>query len=185
MTQSSDKNNQSQREQLLERTRVLTEALPYIHKFRDATIVIKYGGHAMVDPELKKSVVEDILLMETVGMNPVVVHGGGPDITRLMDRLGKKPEFVDGLRVTDAETMELTEMVLAGKLNGELVNHVNMAGGRAVGLSGKDGNLIMARQIGSDKPGHPHSKIGFVGDITSINHEILDVLDEHKFIPII
>lgn len=173
------------RAKLMERTRILTEALPYIHKFRNATIIIKYGGHAMVDPQLKKSVVQDIVLMETVGMNPIVVHGGGPDISRMMDKVGKKPEFIDGLRVTDAETMELTEMVLAGKLNGDLVNRINLAGGRAVGLSGKDGNLIAARQIGANKPNHPHSKIGFVGEITSINPEVLHVLDEHNFVPVI
>ena len=168
------------------RINVLFEALPYINNFRGATIVIKYGGHAMVDPELKESVIRDILLLETVGMNPVVVHGGGPDITRMMDRVGKKPEFVEGLRVTDAETMELTEMVLAGKLNGELVSRVNKAGGRAVGLSGKDANLIMAQQIGAAMgPDSPKAKIGFVGEITKINSEILNVLDEHLFIPII
>lgn len=166
-------------EELAVRTQALTEALPYIHAFRDATIVVKYGGHAMVDPDLKQSVVRDIVLMEAVGMNPIVVHGGGPDITRLMDRVGKKPEFVEGLRVTDADTMELTEMVLAGKLNGELVSNINRAGGRAVGLSGKDAALFRARKKGAA------ADIGFVGEIESIQPEILDVLDEHSFIPVI
>jgi acetylglutamate kinase len=168
-------------ESIGERARALTEALPYIHEFRGATIVIKYGGHAMVDPELKQSVVRDLILMEAIGMKPVVVHGGGPDITRLMDRVGKKPEFVEGLRVTDQDTMELTEMVLAGKLNGELVNLVNRSGGRAVGLSGKDAGLIAARKLAAE--GKPD--IGFVGEITAIRTEILEVLDEHHFIPII
>lgn len=170
---------------LLERARVLTEALPYIHRFQGATIVIKYGGHAMVDAALKKSVVQDIVLMEIVGMNPIVVHGGGPDITRLMDRVGKKPQFVNGLRVTDADTMELTEMVLAGKLNGELVNRINLAGGRAVGLSGKDAALIHARRIRAKGKKGKSADIGFVGEIVEINPEILDVLDEHAFIPVI
>ena len=202
---------------LAERARALIEAMPYIHEFRGASMVIKYGGHAMVDPELKDSVVRDIVLMEAVGMNPIVVHGGGPEITRLMDRVGKKVEFIDGLRVTDRDTMELTEMVLAGKLNGELVSRINRAGGRAVGLSGKDAGLILAKQIslptegdnavllsqskakGSSarpKPkarekgraaagGAARADIGFVGEITTINPEILDVLDEHKFIPVI
>ena len=169
-------------EELATRTEALTEALPYIHEFRDATIVVKYGGHAMVDPVLKESVIRDIVLMEAVGMNPVVVHGGGPDITRLMDRVGKKPEFVEGLRVTDADTMELTEMVLAGKLNGELVSQINRAGGRAVGLSGKDAGLFRARKLGQ---GSGKGDIGFVGEVDVINSEILEVLDEHSFIPVI
>lgn len=170
-------------EALTERTHALIEAMPYIHEFQGATIVIKYGGHAMVDEKLKESVVRDILLLETVGMNPIVVHGGGPDITRMLERVGKKSEFVDGLRVTDHETMELTEMVLAGKLNGDLVSRVNRAGGRAVGLSGKDAALILARRLGTDSDDGPNA--GFVGEITEINAEILDVLDEHNFIPII
>lgn len=169
-------------ELLEQHTRILTEALPYIQKFQGATIVIKYGGHAMVDDRLKEAVIADIVLMETVGMNPVVVHGGGPDITRLLEKVGKKSEFVDGLRVTDAETMEYTEMVLAGKLNGDLVNRINRTGGRAVGLSGKDASLIHARRLNED-PDKPD--IGFVGRIAGIEHEILDVLDEHKFIPVI
>ncbi|MBN1867033.1 acetylglutamate kinase [Candidatus Sumerlaeota bacterium] len=181
MNEESAKLSDVSIESLGDRARALTEALPYIHEFRGATIVIKYGGHAMVDPDLKQSVVRDLILMEAVGMKPVVVHGGGPDITRLMDRLGKKPEFVEGLRVTDQETMELTEMVLAGKLNGELVNLVNRSGGRAVGLSGKDAGLIAARKMGGE--GKPD--IGFVGEITAIRTEILEVLDEHHFIPII
>ncbi len=172
-------------ETLFERAHALIEAMPYIHEFQGATIVIKYGGHAMVDEKLKESVVRDIILLETVGMNPIVVHGGGPDITRMLDRVGKKSEFVDGLRVTDRETMELTEMVLAGKLNGELVSRVNRAGGRAVGLSGKDAALIQARRLGSGSDDSNIVNAGFVGEITAINAEILDVLDEHNFIPII
>lgn len=182
MSHPSDNPRDIPFEALQERASILAEAMPYIHAFRGATIVIKYGGHAMVDPELKESVIKDIVLLETVGMNPIVVHGGGPEITRMMDRVGKKPEYVDGLRVTDSDTMELTEMVLAGSLNGDLVSRVYRAGGRAVGLSGKDAGLILARRI-SESSGGPD--IGFVGEITKVENEILDVLDEHDFIPII
>lgn len=185
MTSESKDLRSAPLEVLIERANILTEALPYITEFRGQTVVIKYGGHAMVDPELKRSVVHDIALMEAVGMKPVVVHGGGPDISRLMSRVGKTPEFVNGLRVTDQDTMELTEMVLAGKLNGELVGLVNRAGARAVGLSGKDATLIQARKIGTGPGSAPRPDIGFVGEIVNINREILDVLDEHQFIPII
>lgn len=185
MSPESENLRTARPEELAQRSHILAEALPYIREFAKATIVIKYGGHAMVDPALKRSVIQDILLMEIVGMNPVVIHGGGPDISKMMKRVGKEPEYVNGLRVTDEETMELTEMVLAGKLNGELVSLINKSGGRAVGLSGKDGGLIQARQIGSELAENPHKDIGFVGEITRINPEILDVLDEHLFIPVI
>jgi acetylglutamate kinase len=170
-------------EALAERSRLLLEALPYIHEFRDATIVIKYGGHAMIDEDLKDSVVRDVILMDAVGMKPVIVHGGGPEVSKLMERVGKEPVFVDGLRVTDGETMELTEMVLAGKLRGDLVTRINQAGGRAVGLSGKDAGLIKARKLRSSNK--DAADIGFVGEITSVEPEILGVLDEHHFIPVI
>nr|HQH12771.1 acetylglutamate kinase [Candidatus Sumerlaeota bacterium] len=123
-------------EDLIERARILTEAMPYINAFRGAVVVIKYGGHAMIDEDLKRTVIQDIVLMELVGMKPVVVHGGGPEITALMKKLNLQPKFVEGQRVTDAETLEVAEMVLAGKLNGEIVNSINQTGGRAVGLSG-------------------------------------------------
>lgn len=168
---------------LRERASGLLEAAPYIHEFRGKTIVVKYGGHAMVDADLKESVVRDIVLMELVGMNPIVVHGGGPEITKLMDRVGKTPEFIGGLRVTDRDTMDLTEMVLAGKLNGELVNRINRAGGRAVGLNGKDAGMFLARKISEGDEDHPD--LGFVGEITKINPEILEILDHHRFIPVI
>ena len=129
-------------DQLIERANVLVEAMPYIKTFRGCTVVIKYGGHAMIDNELKRMVIQDIVLMHYVGINPVVVHGGGPEITSLMDKVGLEAKFVEGQRVTDTETLGIAEMVLAGKLNGEIVNSINQTGGRAVGLTGKDAGLI-------------------------------------------
>ena len=126
---------------------ILIEALPYIQQFDGKTIVIKYGGNAMVDDELKKSFARNVVLLKYVGMNPVVVHGGGPQISGTLDRIGKTTQFVDGLRVTDAETMEIVEMVLGGLVNKEIVNLINSHGGKAVGLSGKDGNMITARKL--------------------------------------
>jgi acetylglutamate kinase len=165
----------------LDRARTLMEALPYIQRFRGATIVIKYGGHAMIDEELKQTVMQDIVLMENIGMQPVIVHGGGPEITSLMDRMGLEAQFVDGQRVTDAAALDIAEMVLAGKLSGEIVSRINQLGGRAVGLSGKDGNLVIARQMqhatGRD--------IGYVGEVESINPEVVQILQQHQFIPVI
>src|SRR5690606_21993835 len=129
-------------EKLIERSQVLVEALPYIRKFHGATVVIKYGGHAMVDPILKRMIIQDIALMNTVGMNPVIVHGGGPEITAHLKKLNKQSEFVDGQRVTDQETLDVAEMVLAGKINSEIVLDLTRAGVRAVGVSGKDMGLI-------------------------------------------
>lgn len=170
-------------EELIERARLLAEAMPYISAFRGATVVIKYGGHAMIDEDLKRTVIEDIVLMELVGMNPVVVHGGGPEITSLMKKLNLQPKFVQGQRVTDAETLEVAEMVLAGKLNGEIVNSINQTGGRAVGLSGKDGGLILARKLGAGGDGK--ADIGFVGEVESIQPRIISILAENQFIPVI
>ncbi|MBM3334279.1 acetylglutamate kinase [Candidatus Sumerlaeota bacterium] len=173
-------------EPLIERARVLVEALPYIQKFDNKTVVVKYGGHAMVDADLKDYVLRDIMLMESVGMRPVIVHGGGPEITRIMKKMGMKPKFANGQRVTDEETLAITEMVLAGKTNGEIVNWINQAGGRAVGLSGKDAGLIIARRyqpVGPD--GKPMADIGYVGEVEKVNPEILDVLDKNEYIPVI
>jgi acetylglutamate kinase len=173
-------------EPLIERARMLAEALPYIQRFRHRTIVIKYGGHAMVDPDLKEQVVRDLVLMESIGIRVVVVHGGGPEITALMKRIGKEPVFAQGQRVTDAETLSITEMVLVGKINREIVNGINRAGGRAVGLSGKDAGLIAARRYRPATPsGESAPDIGYVGEVEQINPEILDVLDKHEFIPVI
>lgn len=164
----------------IERASVLIEALPYIRKFRGATFVIKYGGAAMVKEELKNSVSEDIVMLSYVGIKPVVVHGGGPEISELLQRLGIEPRFVAGQRVTDRETLDVVEMVLAGRVNGEIVNRINQTGGNAVGLSGKDGKLITAERLtgGTDD-------LGFVGRVKEVNVNLLKVLDDAGFIPVI
>lgn len=158
---------------------VLIEALPYIRKFYGKTFVVKYGGSAMEDPKLKEMVAQDLILMKYVGMNPIVVHGGGPDITRMLEKFKIKSKFVKGLRVTDAKTMEIVEMVLSGKVNQDIVNFINKHGGRAVGLSGKDGDLISAVQ---HRPGGRN--IGFVGEVKKITPHVIATL-EKDFIPII
>ena len=168
---------------------VLAEALPYIQHFHGRTIVIKYGGNAMTDESLKRSFARDVVLMKLVGMNPVVVHGGGPQIGQLLDRIGKKSEFVEGLRVTDSETIDVVEMVLGGLVNKDIVALINAHGGRAVGLSGKDGGLIRARKLVLRKDGASDEdetvELGFVGEIESINPAVVDTLDEGDFIPVI
>ncbi|MEN6625475.1 MAG: acetylglutamate kinase [Candidatus Sumerlaeia bacterium] len=166
---------------LIRKAHTLMEALPHIQRFRGATVVIKYGGHAMIQPELKQSVMQDVVLMESVGIKPVIVHGGGPEITALMEKMGIKPEFVDGQRVTTAETLDVAEMVLAGKLAGEIVTHLGTLGGRAVGLSGKDGGLITARRL----TGKGGRDIGFVGEPEEIDPAIIRVLDKGGFIPVV
>ena len=168
---------------------VLAEALPYIQHFHGRTIVIKYGGNAMVDEELKRGFARDVVLMKLVGMNPVVVHGGGPQIGNLLERIGKKSEFVDGLRVTDRETIDVVEMVLGGLVNKSIVALINAQGGRAVGLSGKDGGMIQARKLllrqgQSDDEGGAID-IGQVGEIEQINPAVVDTLDQANFIPVI
>lgn len=160
------------------RVRVLSEALPYIQKFANRTVVIKYGGAAMKDGTLKAGVVRDIVFLCSVGVRPVVVHGGGPEINIWLDKIGIEPQFKDGLRVTDADTMDIVEMVLVGRVNKELVSLINQAGGSAVGLCGKDGNLIQARPIGKEG-------IGFVGEITSINEDLIKSLVRNDYVPII
>ena len=173
-----------------DRAKILIEVLPYIRRFNGATIVIKYGGNAMVDEQLKQEFALDVILLKYVGMNPVVVHGGGPQIGDFLKRLSIESEFVDGLRVTDRQTMDVVEMVLVGKVNKEIVNLVNQNGGIAVGLSGKDGKLISARKmkylkkIGED-PVPEIIDMGMVGEITSVDTGILVNLMEKEFIPII
>ncbi|MDO9573737.1 MAG: acetylglutamate kinase, partial [Candidatus Contubernalis sp.] len=167
-------------QEIIKKAEVLIEALPYIRAFADKTLVIKYGGQAMVNDELKKSVIIDIILLKYIGLNPILVHGGGAEVTRLMEKVGKEAEFVNGLRVTDKETIELVEMVLVGKINKEIVGLINQYGGKAVGLSGKDSNLIIAQK----RP--PESMIvegeerivdlGYVGDIVQINPEVIHIL---------
>lgn len=168
---------------------LLAEAMPYIQHFHGQTIVIKYGGNAMTDESLKRGFARDVVLMKLVGMNPVVVHGGGPQIGQLLERMGKKSEFVDGLRVTDSETIDVVEMVLGGLVNKNIVALINAHGGRAVGLSGKDGDMIRARKLILKKEGTSAEEdpveLGFVGEIKSINPSVVDVLDEGDFIPVI
>jgi acetylglutamate kinase len=169
---------------------VLTEALPYIRRFQGKTIVIKYGGNAMVDDELKSGFARDIVLMKLVGINPVIVHGGGPQIGRLLERLGKESRFIDGMRVTDSETMDVVEMVLGGLVNKEIVNLITHHGGRAVGLTGKDGDLIRARKltIKRDDPELDVPEIidlGHVGEVESIDASVVDMLTSGDFIPVI
>ena len=169
--------------------RVLAEALPYIQHFHGKTIVIKYGGNAMVDEELKLGFARDVVLMRLVGMNPVVVHGGGPQIGSLLERIGKKSEFVEGLRVTDEETIDVVEMVLGGLVNKGIVALINAQGGRAVGLSGKDGGMIRARKLMLRQTGDGAAEevidIGQVGEIEKINPEVVESLDQASFIPVI
>jgi len=163
----------------LEKAEVLVEALPYIKDFYGKRVVIKYGGAAMKDCKLKQKVMQDIVLMKYVGMHPIVIHGGGPEITGMLDRLGISTEFVDGLRVTDQATMEIVEMVLGGKVNKEIVAGINASGGKAVGISGKDGDLIKAR------PQDSSGKLGFVGEVDGINPQIIETLIENGYIPVI
>ncbi len=170
--------------------RVLTEALPYIRRFQDRTMVIKYGGNAMVDEALKEGFARDVVLMKLVGMNPVVVHGGGPQISRLLEQLGKESRFVGGMRVTDSETMDVVQMVLGGLVNKEIVNLINRQGGRAVGLTGKDGDLIRARKhvFRRSDPEVNESEIvdiGHVGEVESIDAAVVDMLVRGDFIPVI
>ena len=166
---------------------VLAEALPYIKRFHGKTIVVKYGGNAMTDEHLKQCFARDVVLLKLVGMNPVVVHGGGPQIENLLARVGKKGEFVQGMRVTDPETMEVVEMVLGGQVNKEIVNLINQHGGKAVGLTGKDGNFIRAKKLMMENKDNPGDliDIGQVGDITSIDPSLIALLDTGAFIPVI
>ncbi len=169
---------------------VLTEALPYIQQFTGATMVVKYGGNAMTDPELKNSFARDVVLMKLLGMHPIIVHGGGPQIGQMLAKIGKHSQFIDGLRVTDAETMEVVEMVLGGLVNKDIVALINRQGGRAMGLTGKDGNLIKARKHLHLRPATDDQAarlidIGQVGDVESINTDILNMITLSDFIPVI
>ncbi len=169
---------------------ILIEALPYIRRFYGMTIVIKYGGHAMVDEQLKEDFARDITLMKFVGLNPVVVHGGGPQINFVLDRMGIRPKFVRGMRLTDAPTMDVVEMVLGGKVNKSIVAQINQQGGKAVGLSGKDGGLILAKKlhiVEQEDVNKPPEIIdpGLVGEVTHVNPCIINTLIQKDFIPII
>jgi acetylglutamate kinase len=168
-------------EKIIEKARTLVEALPFIKKFNGATFVIKYGGSAMTDEKYKNLFIQDVVLLSFVGVKIILVHGGGENINELLKKLGKQPVFVDGHRVTDRETLDVVEMVLVGKVNKEIVKNINLQGLSAIGLSGKDGSLIMAKKKKSDKG----KDIGFVGEVTSVNTGLLKGLDEHGHIPVI
>ncbi|HSH29400.1 MAG TPA: acetylglutamate kinase, partial [Thiohalobacter sp.] len=170
--------------------RVLSEAMPYIQRFRGKTVVIKYGGNAMTEETLKQGFARDIVMMKLVGINPVVVHGGGPQIGRLLERIGKESRFVQGMRVTDAETMDVVEMVLGGLVNKDIVNLISQHGGMAVGLTGKDGDLIRARKLtlerGRDAVNEPEIiDLGHVGEVASVDASVVDMLVSGNFIPVI
>ena len=172
-------------EKLIEKAGTLMDALPYIRAFWGKTLVIKYGGHAMESPQLAEGFARDVVLLKYVGMNPVIVHGGGPQIGALMKRLGKEPRFVGGMRVTDEETMEIVEMVLVGRINKEIVAVINHHGGRALGLSGKDASLIRARKMTHKTPSGDAVDIGLVGEVDEINAEPILLLAERGYIPVI
>jgi len=174
----------------IEKAKTLIESLPYIRKFAGKTVVIKYGGHAMVDEELKKSFALDIILMKYIGINPVVVHGGGPQINKFLTRMNIKSDYIQGMRVTDGETMDVVEMVLVGKVNKEIVSLINFHGGKAVGLSGRDGDLVKARKMKIMKAQAENAPpelidLGRVGEVTSVDPGILTTLDAEDFIPVI
>jgi acetylglutamate kinase len=178
----------------IERAKVLIESLPYMQEFRHKTVVIKYGGHAMVDEHLKKQFALDVILLKQIGINPVIVHGGGPQINRFLDRLDIKPSYVQGMRVTDGETMDVVEMVLVGKVNKEIVGLINHCGGKAVGLSGRDGDLVCAKKLkmnakqsSAQLENKPPELIdlGRVGQVTKINAGVLESLYQGDFIPVI
>ncbi len=175
--------------QAADKARILAEALPYIRRFQGKTIVIKYGGNAMTDSALKASFAHDVALLKVVGMNPVVVHGGGPQIEEMLARLGKKGEFIQGMRVTDRETMDVVEMVLGGQVNKEVVELINQAGGKAVGLTGQDGGFIRARKMLlpslKEKGTNGSIDLGQVGEIDSIDPQVIGALEQGGFIPVV
>ena len=170
-----------------DKAEILAQALPYIRRFHGKTMVIKYGGNAMTDPELQADFAEDVVLLKLVGINPVVVHGGGPQIEAALGRLGKKGQFIQGMRVTDAETMEVVEWVLAGEVQQDIVGLINQAGGKAVGLTGRDGGLIRARKLKMVDTTDPskHHDVGQVGDIVAIDPSVVKALQDDQFIPVI
>jgi acetylglutamate kinase len=175
---------------LLAKAGTLTAALPYLQRYAGASFVVKYGGHAMGDPELARDFAEDVVLLKAVGINPVVVHGGGPQIGAMLKRLGVESRFVDGLRVTDKETADIAEMVLAGSINKEIVAWIGQAGGRAVGISGKDANFVRAEKVGRSTPDklqgiERHVDLGFVGEPVAVDRRIVDSLSRDGIIPVV
>jgi acetylglutamate kinase len=174
----------------IQKAKILIESLPYIREFYNKTVVIKYGGHAMVDEELKKNFALDIILMKYIGINPVIVHGGGPQINKVLDKMQIKSSYVGGMRVTDTETMDVVEMVLVGKVNTEIVGLINHHGGKAVGLSGRDGDLIRAKKMTTRKSQAEDVPpelidLGRVGEVTQVNPDILQTIEAQDFIPVI
>ena len=176
-------------EQAMHTADVLTEALPYIQRFEGKVMVVKYGGNAMTDPILESSFARDIVMLKTVGIHPVVVHGGGPQVANLLKELGRSSDRIDGMRVTDKATMDVVEMVLGGSVNKSIVNLINKHGGRAIGLTGKDASLIRAKKLPmtkTDEQGNPQQiDLGFVGDVVSINRDVIDLMIASNFIPVI
>lgn len=177
-------------ESLIEKAKVLVEALPYIRRFYNKTVVIKYGGSTMEDDRMKQSFALDVVLLKFIGIHPVIVHGGGPQIGQMLNRLGKKSQFIEGMRVTDQETMDVVEMVLVGRVNKEIVSRINQQGGKAVGLSGKDGRLIIAKKLKMVKKSSTGEipeviDIGMVGEVKSINPGVIEALEKENFIPVI
>ncbi|MEA3466394.1 MAG: acetylglutamate kinase [Thermodesulfobacteriota bacterium] len=177
-------------QKLINKANILIEALPYIQRFSNKTVVIKYGGNAMVEEHLKEGFANDIILLKLIGINPVIVHGGGPQIGKVLEDMGRETDFIQGMRVTDSATMNVVEMVLGGKVNKEIVGNINLFGGKAVGLSGKDGNLITAKKmemqrINPDTLTPEIIDVGMVGEVVSINPEVISVLEESSFIPVI
>ena len=176
-------------EQAMHTADVLTEALPYIQRFEGKVLVVKYGGNAMTDPILESSFARDIVMLKTVGIHPVVVHGGGPQVDNLLKELGRSSDRIDGMRVTDKATMDVVEMVLGGSVNKSIVNLINKHGGRAIGLTGKDASLIRAKKLPmtkTDEQGNPQQiDLGFVGDVVSINRDVIDLMIASNFIPVI
>lgn len=174
---------------MLKRETILIEALPYIQKFQDEIMIIKVGGHAMVDKQVMSDILEDIVLLKFVGINPIIVHGGGPEITEKMNRMGKKSEFIGGLRITDDETLEIARMVLVGNINNNMVSLIGMHGGKGIGLSGKDGKLIVAKKLPAQKIVIENKvqevDLGWVGDTEIINTEIIEIVIKHGYIPVI
>ncbi|MBF0177009.1 MAG: acetylglutamate kinase [Magnetococcales bacterium] len=174
----------------VEKARVLVEALPYMRRFENSTFVIKYGGHAMVDESLKRTFAQDVILLRQVGIHPIVVHGGGPQIGRTMDQMGLKSHFVDGLRITDEATVNVVEMVLAGKINKDIVNLINQNGGRAVGISGKDAQTIQARKLSHVRRGAATEvpeiiDLGWVGEVEHVDSQLLTLLKDSEMIPVV
>jgi len=174
----------------IDKAKILVEALPYIRRFSNKTVVIKYGGSTMEEESAKRSFALDVVLLKYIGIHPVIVHGGGPQIGQLLTRIGKKSQFIEGMRVTDSETMDVVEMVLVGKVNKEIVAMINHQGGKAVGLSGKDGRLIVARKLKLKKSGGLNEApelidIGMVGEVKEINPGVIEALEKENFIPVI